>query len=94
MIKRYYKNRLYIGVCDHQKDSWGNWVDVLTVRGCHGKPDITYRDHVEEYTPERWSYWREQVRAQANTLVREFTENENTITSYPIWIHGPLEAKV
>jgi len=85
-ITRYFKNKQYIGVRDHEKDTWGNWVNVLTVRAIYGKPDIIYRDVVEEYTIERWDYWKQQVAKQAKEMNRRYLEEATMLTSYPIWM--------
>jgi len=90
MIKRFYKDRLYIGIQDHCKDSCGGWVDVLSAKLCLGKPDSSWYDEIYEYSESKWNEIRERIKQQAIKLNREYSENDRYITSHPIWIHSKV----
>lgn len=90
MIKRFYRDRLYIGVSTQQKDSFGTWIDVATAKVFHGKPDLSfYGDEVYEYTPEIWEGLRRRIQVEAVSQGREFVEvtmpRQPLLTSYTIW---------
>ena len=90
-IKRFYKDRLYIGVQDHNKDSWGDWQDITTAKVFRGKPDMGfYGDEVYEYTEATWATLRSRIQQEATQLNREFAEvglpRQPLLTSYPIWV--------
>ena len=83
---RFYKDRRYIGVQHHQKDSWGDWRDVTTAKLFLGRPDLGfYGDEVYEYTPVKWQELKCRVLEEAKKLGREFAETSFLLTSYPIW---------
>jgi hypothetical protein len=89
-IIRFYRNKLYIGVRDHEKDSFGNWEDVLSIKMFGGKPDSLYSDEIYEYSESKWNELIERVKKQAEQLNREFVQKPNNMaTSYPIWHSGP-----
>ncbi len=90
MIKRFWKDKQYIGIRDHQMDSFGNWIDVYSAKIYTGKPDSSYTDEVYEFTPETWAELKSRIQSQANKLKREFAETPVMMTSYPIWIHTPI----
>lgn len=84
-LKRFYKDKVYIGVRDHQKDSWGGWEDITTVKLFLGKPDSLYRDEMYEYTDARWYALVARVKSEAASKNREFVSIDRMATTYPIW---------
>jgi len=87
MIKRFFKNRQYIGIQTHQRDSWGAWQDITSAKLFWGRPDSFYNDKIYEYTPIKWAELRDYINKEAHVLKREFAERPGLITSYPIWEH-------
>ena len=85
MVKRFYKDRKYIGVMDHQRDSWGAWQDITTIKIFYGKPSSLYDDAIYEFTPDKWAELIGKIRAEAKELNREFVITAHMVTSYPIW---------
>ena len=82
---RFYKDRYYIGVRDHNTDSWGDWQDVVSARVFIGKPSSDYKDEVYEYTDSKWAELKKRIQYQARELNREFAERPGMMTTYPIW---------
>lgn len=89
MIKRFYRDRQYIGVQDHAKDSWGNWQDITSIKLFLGKPDSFYNDEIYEYSASKWAELVNRIKKEAIEKNREFAETPVMATTYPIWIHTP-----
>lgn len=86
-IKRFYKDRLYIGIRDHEKDSWGEWQNILSAKIFKGKPTGLYQDEMIEFTFPEWQKICDRIKQQATELGREYAliSHLHLVTSYPIW---------
>ena len=90
-IKRFYRNRQYIGVRNHECDSFGEWKPILSAHVFTGRPPSVYVfDEVYEYSETQWAEIIERIKRQSTELKREVKFNSKFATSYPIWIHKPI----
>ena len=90
-IKRFYKNREYIGVMTHTRDGCGFWLEGIQARRFNGKPHDCY-DEVFEYTSDKWDTLLETAHKQADQLCKVVVENTYYFFLGTKWIDGKVQA--
>lgn len=87
MIKRFYKDKRYIGINYTSCDTMRVWRDELTVHAFYGRPNRGY-DAIEEYTPSLWGNLLAKAQKQAEASFRAVHSTDDVIFLIPTWIHG------
>ena len=69
-IKRFYRNKKYIGIDYHTKDCSGGWYPGTRASCFNGKPRSAY-DDVIEYSDKAWNDLLNMLKKQAEELCKE-----------------------
>jgi len=89
MIKRFYKDKEYIGIDNHAKDTTGEWRNELSVHRFTGRPysgKYAY-DRIIEFSQVAWDLLIEKAEKQAIDSYRQVISSDTYIYLAPIFIH-------
>ena len=85
-IKRFYKNRTYIGILHRHIDLRGVWQDDISIALINGIPyRKTVWDNIIEYTPAAWEYQKRLIEEQAMEYNRDVIVKTDCIFQAPRW---------
>jgi len=85
-IKRFLKNKKYIGICYKHKDCFGFWQDDISIHLISGKPrNKSDYDNIVDYTLTAWEVVSRLIKEQAEKYNRNIIIRNGFIGQSTKW---------